>query len=60
MNRTNPDGSVTALYGGADVEPTGSYDDLMMNPGTYTYTLNVSSEFGGSAVQTVVVNVSSN
>ena len=60
LNRTNPDGSVTALYGGADVEPTGSYDDLMMNPGTYTYTLNVSSEFGGSAVQTVVVNVSSN
>jgi polar amino acid transport system substrate-binding protein len=58
ITRTNPDGSQIPLYGGTDVTPQGQYDDLMMEAGTYTYTLNVSAEFGGSAVQTVVVNVS--
>ena len=60
LTRTNPDGSQTPLYGGADVAPQGEYEDLMMDPGTYSYTLSVSSEFGGSAVRTVVVNVTSN
>ncbi len=59
LTRTNPDGSETPLFGGADVTPQGEYEDLMMNPGTYTYTLNVSTESGGSAVKTVVVNVTS-
>jgi hypothetical protein len=60
LTRTNPDGSLTPLNGGADVVPQGEYEDLMMDPGTYSYTLTVSSEFGGTAVQTVVVNVISN
>ena len=58
--RNNPDGSVTPLFGGADVQPSGQYEDLMMTPGTFTYTLNVSTEFGGSAQQTITVNVASN
>jgi ABC-type amino acid transport substrate-binding protein len=57
LTRTNPDGSKTPLNGGADVALQGQYEDLMVNPGTYSYTLNVGSEFGGTAVQTVVVNV---
>ena len=60
LTRTNPDGTLTPLYGGADVSPHGEYEDLMMDPGTYSYTLTVSSEFGGTTVQTVVVNVTSN
>jgi hypothetical protein len=59
LTRTNPDGSQTALFGGADVDMQGQYEDLMMDPGTYTYTLNVSAEFGGTAVKTVVVQVNS-
>lgn len=59
LTRTNPDGTLTALYGGADVDLQGEYEDLMINPGTYSYTLNVSSEFGGTTVKTVVVNVTS-
>ncbi|HSR46708.1 MAG TPA: hypothetical protein VLL77_01855 [Anaerolineales bacterium] len=38
LTRMNPDGSTTPLYGGADVDPQGQYDDLMMSPGTYSYT----------------------
>jgi ABC-type amino acid transport substrate-binding protein len=57
LTRTNPDGSQTPLNGGADVDLQGEYEDLMMDPGTYSYTLNVGSEFGGSAVKTVVVEV---
>lgn len=60
ITRTNPDGSQTPLFGGADVDFQGQYEDLMMDPGVYTYTLNVSAEFGGTASQSVVVNVSSN
>lgn len=60
LTRTNPDSSQTPLYGGADVDLQGQYEDLMMDPGTFTYTLSVSSEFGGTAVETVVVNVNSN
>jgi ABC-type amino acid transport substrate-binding protein len=57
LTRTNPDGSVTQLNGGADVVSPGSYDDLAMSPGTVTYTLVVSSEFGGSSTKSVVVTV---
>jgi ABC-type amino acid transport substrate-binding protein len=59
LTRTNPDGSTTPLYGGADVPPKGEYDDLLTSPGTYSYKLNVASEFAGSAVQTVSVEVTS-
>ena len=60
LTRTNPDGTQTPLYGGADVEMQGEYEDLMMTPGTYTYTLLVGSEFKGTTVQTLVVEVTSN
>jgi len=57
LTRTNPDGSVTALYGGADVPTPGTYEDLAAAPGTFTYTLSVSTEFGGTQTATVVVGV---
>jgi ABC-type amino acid transport substrate-binding protein len=57
LTRTNPDGSVTALYGGADVPPTGTYEDLASAPGEYTYTLAVSTEHGGTSNATVNVFV---
>jgi polar amino acid transport system substrate-binding protein len=60
LTRTNPDGSQTPLFGGIDVVPQGQYEDLMMAPGTYSYTLTVSSESGGTSARTVVVNVNSN
>jgi hypothetical protein len=59
LTRTNPDGSETPLMGGADVEPQGQYEDLMMTPGTHTYTLVVSTESGGTTQATVQVNVAS-
>lgn len=57
LTRTNPDGTQTALYGGADVDPQGSYDDILFDPGTYTYSISVSQEFGGTVVKTVSVQV---
>ena len=57
LTRTNPDGTQTALYGGADVDLQGSYDDFMADVGTYTYSLSVSSEFGGTVVKTISVTV---
>jgi len=60
LTRTNPDGSKTELYSGADVAPHGEYEDLMMTPGKYTYTLSVSAEFGGTTTHKVTVNVNSN
>jgi polar amino acid transport system substrate-binding protein len=57
LNRTNPDGSVTQLYGGADVPPEGTYEDLAVTAGEYTYTLTVTTEFGGSQTATVPVFV---
>jgi hypothetical protein len=57
LTRTNPDGSVTALYGGADVPAQGTYEDLASAPGEYTYTLSVSTEHGGTATATVLVGV---
>jgi ABC-type amino acid transport substrate-binding protein len=57
LTRTNPDGSITALYGGADVPTPGTYEDLAAYPGTFTYTLSVSTEFGGTQTATVVVGV---
>jgi hypothetical protein len=57
LNRINPDGTVTALYGGADVSTPGTYEDLAVTPGTYTYSLSVSTEFGGTQTATVVVGV---
>ncbi len=55
--RTDPDGTLVPLYGGADVTSPGVYEDLAAKAGLISYTLTVSSEFGGSAVQTVVVEV---
>jgi len=57
LTRTNPDGTQTPLYGGEDVTSPGSYDDIAASPGTFTYSLSVSSEFGGTAVRTVTVTV---
>jgi hypothetical protein len=57
LTRTNPDGSQTPLYGGADVTNPGTYEDLAANPGTFTYSLAVSSEYGGTTVDSVVVTV---
>jgi Ig-like domain from next to BRCA1 gene len=57
LTRTDPDGSVVPLYGGADVTSPGSYEDLAMAPGTVNYTLVVSSEFGGTTTATVQVTV---
>ena len=57
LTRTNPDGSITALYGGADVPTPGTYEDLAAAPGTFTYTLAVSTEYGGTQTATVVVGV---
>jgi len=56
LTRTNPDGSQTPLYGGADVTSPGTYEDLAMQPGILTYTLQVSSEFSGSTTATVIVS----
>jgi hypothetical protein len=60
ITRTNPDGSQTPFFSGADVDLQGPYEDLMMDLGVYIYTLNVSAEFGGTANQSVVVNVDIN
>ena len=57
LTRTNPDGSITSLYGGADVPTPGTYEDLAAAPGTFTYTLAVSTEYGGTQTATVVVGV---
>jgi polar amino acid transport system substrate-binding protein len=57
LTRINPDGSTTPLNGGADVSTPGSYDDMAVDPGTYTYKLSVSSEFAGTTSQSVAVTV---
>ncbi len=57
LTRTNPDGTQTPLYGGADVDLQGQYEDLMMTSGAYIYTLRVSMEFGGTETATVQVTV---
>jgi len=57
LTRTNPDGSVIALYGGVDVPTPGTYEDLAAAPGTFTYTLAVSTEYGGTQTANVVVGV---
>ncbi len=57
LTRTNPDGSVVQLYDGGDVPLSGSYTDMPTVPGNVTYSLVVSSEFGGTAVESVVVLV---
>lgn len=54
--RTDPDGRTTTLAGG-DVPPSGVYEDIAAKVGKVTYTLKVDSEFGGSAVQSVSVEV---
>jgi hypothetical protein len=60
LTRTNPDGTQTPLNGGADVDLQGSYDDFMAgDPGTYTYSLSVSTEFAGTVVKTISVTVNS-
>jgi ABC-type amino acid transport substrate-binding protein len=58
LSRTNPDGSVTALYGGANVPTPGQYNDLAGPEGTYVYSLSVSTAYGGTQNSTVTVHVS--
>jgi polar amino acid transport system substrate-binding protein len=55
--RVDPDGLVVPLYGGDDVTSPGVYEDLAAKAGLVSYTLVVSSEFGGSTVATVLVEV---
>jgi polar amino acid transport system substrate-binding protein len=55
--RTDPDGTVVPLYGGADVTSPGVYEDIAAKAGLVSYTLTVSSEFGGTNVATSVVEV---
>jgi hypothetical protein len=55
--RTDPVGTVVPLYGGADVEPSGTLQDLPPMAGVVSYTLTVTSEFGGSNVRSAVVEV---
>jgi ABC-type amino acid transport substrate-binding protein len=57
LTRTDPDGTVVPLNGGADVLSPGTYEDLAMIPGTVYYTLAVSSEFGGTTTATASVTV---
>jgi len=57
LSRMNPDGTLIALFGGDDIPLQGTYDDMMMITGTYTYTLHVAAEFGANAVETILVNV---
>ena len=57
LTKTEPDGRKVPLYGGADVPPDGTYEDIAAKTGKVTYTLKVDSEFGGSAVQSVSVEV---
>jgi len=57
LTRTDPDGTVVPLYGGADVMSPGTYEDLAAKPGIVYYTLAVSSEFGGTTTATVSVTV---
>ena len=57
LTRTNPDGTVTALFGGADVTSPGTYEDLAAVPGEFTYTLSVSTEFGGTDTESILVFV---
>ncbi len=57
LTRTDPDGTIVPLYGGADVMSPGTYEDLAMVPGTVYYTLAVSSEAGGTTTATVSVTV---
>jgi hypothetical protein len=57
LTRTDPDGTIVQLLGGADVPQIGSYEDLAMKPGTLSYTLLIGSEFGGTTGATVFVTV---
>jgi len=57
LTRTDLDGTVVPLMGGADVTSPGTYDDLVMKPGIVNYTLTVSSEFGGTSARTIFVTV---
>jgi ABC-type amino acid transport substrate-binding protein len=57
LTRTDPDGTIVPLYGGADVPTQGTYEDLAMKPGTVNYTLTVSSEFNGTTASTIIVTV---
>ena len=58
LSRTNPDGSVTALYGGANVPTPGQYNDIAGPEGSYVYSLSVSTASGGTTTSTVTVHVS--
>jgi hypothetical protein len=55
--RSDPDGSIWPLNGGADVAPSGTLQDLPTMAGVVSYTLTVTSEFGGANVRTAVVEV---
>jgi polar amino acid transport system substrate-binding protein len=51
------DGTVLPLYGGADVPPTGSVQDVPAQAGLVSYVLQVTSEFGGYNARAAVVEV---
>jgi polar amino acid transport system substrate-binding protein len=55
LMRTEPNGSVITLP--ANVNPGGTYQDVPPVAGLVSYTLTVNSASGGTAVQTVVVQV---
>jgi hypothetical protein len=55
--RTDPDGTIVPLFGGADVSPSGAVQDIPPQPGVVSYTLNVASEFGGATASTAIVEV---
>jgi hypothetical protein len=55
--RVDPDGTVVPLFGGDDVSSQGVYEDLAARAGLVAYNLVVASEFGGSDVATVLVEV---
>jgi ABC-type amino acid transport substrate-binding protein len=57
LSRKDPDGTVVQLFGGQDVTTPGSYEDMAMKAGPVVYTLLVSTEFGGTIVETITVNV---
>ena len=57
MTRTDPDGTVVDLTGGMGVPESGTYVDYPPNVGNVTYSLLVSSEFGGTSVKSAFVLV---
>jgi len=57
LTRTDPDGSIVTLNGGADVQPSGSFQDAPPYAGTVFYSLVVSSEYSGSVTASIQITV---